>query len=99
MFDFLEQLRRKPLAYRKRLAVFGATALTAVVVVVWLSTWSGFDSGAAIDSKAASEQLKPLEEIKNSIGTFYDSIKTMSAGIFNPSATSSMTDLNPPSQQ
>jgi len=98
MFDFLEQLRRKPLAYRKRLAVFGATALTAVIVIVWLSTWS-LDTGMAIDSKVASEQLKPLEEIKNSIGDFYDSVKTMSAGIFNPSATSSMPDLNPPSQQ
>ena len=98
MFDFLEQLRRKPLAYRKRLAVFGATALTAVIVIVWLSTWS-LDTGMAIDSKVASEQLKPLEEIKNSIGDFYHSVKTISAGIFNPSATSSMPDLNPPSQQ
>jgi hypothetical protein len=36
MFDFLENLRRKPEAVRFRIAVFSATCITTLIVVLWL---------------------------------------------------------------
>ena len=87
MLDYLEQLRNKPLSYRKRVVVFVATAATAVIVIVWLSTIN-FDASDAVDPKKLSEDLKPFEEVKENIGSFYDAVKGISQNIFSGIATS-----------
>lgn len=87
MLEYLEQLRKKPLSYRKRIVVFTATAATAVIVIVWLSTLN-FSPSDSIDSEKLSEDLKPFEEIKENIGNFYASVKDISKNIFGGIATS-----------
>ncbi len=82
MFDFLEQLREKPLYYRKRVALLATTALTGLIFLVWVSTLDFTSNMTAIDGAAVENDLKPIDEIKTNIGSFYDSVKGLSAGLY-----------------
>ena len=87
MFDYLEQLRKKPVAYRRRVVALTTTALTALIVIVWFSTLS-FRVNAVVDPKTLDNELKPFQEIKANIGNFYDSVVEVGTNLFSPSATS-----------
>jgi hypothetical protein len=90
LFNYLENLRKKPIAYRKRVAVFGAAILSGLIFLIWLST---FNAGMAniADPKTVSEDLKPFEEIKSNIVSFYNSVKEASGNLFGSSASSSVS--------
>ncbi|GEM_PF-1984939 len=88
MLNYLEQLRKKPLHYRKRVAVITAAVIMGVIVLIWLSTLNFGDGESVIDSKAVAEELKPLEQIKESFGIFYASIKEMSSEFFSVGTSS-----------
>ncbi len=93
MFDYLEQLRKKPVAYRRRVVAFSSISLTALIVLVWLSTIS-FRADQISDSKVVKDELKPFQEIKDSIGAFYTSLTEAGTRLFSPSnATSTSVDL------
>lgn len=91
MLDYLEQLRKKPLYYRKRVAALTTTVITAVIIVVWFSTFNFERVENVLDSKAMAEELKPLQHIKASVADFYSSVQQMGAMFFE-SATSSFSD-------
>jgi hypothetical protein len=87
-FDYLEQLRKKPVAYRKRVAFFGSVALTVLIFMIWLSTWSAGTVPPA-DSKDFWGDLKPIEEIKNSTVSFYSSVVKAGSDLFGGFGSSS----------
>ncbi len=87
MFDYIEQLRKKPIMARRRLAILLAVGLTAVIIVIWVSTLD-FGGTGAQDTQTVSTDLAPFEEIKTSLSVFYDSVKTMAEGLFSQAATS-----------
>ncbi|MDO8482464.1 MAG: hypothetical protein Q7S86_01435 [bacterium] len=88
ILDYLEQLRKKPLYYRKRVAVLIASAITVVILIIWYSTLS-FDTVKDVaNSKTMAEELKPIQQIKASVVDFYSTVKEMSSGFFNTSTSS-----------
>ncbi len=86
MFDYLENLRKKPIHYRKRVAFLTATIITAIIVGVWIST-QNFAMSEEVDSKALSDDFKPIEEIKNNVASFIETVKKMGADIFGSATT------------
>jgi len=82
MLDYIENLRRKPLAYRKRVLFLATSVITGLIVLVWLSTLNFNYNFNGEEEVAIEEQLKPVDEIKTNIVSFYDSVKKMSADIF-----------------
>ncbi len=82
MFDFIENLRHKPLAYRKRVLLLVTTVITGLIILIWLSTLNFNSSIGDMDGTVIEEQLKPIGEIKKSAVSFFDSVKKMSADIF-----------------
>ena len=95
MFHFLEQLQKRPIAYRKRVLLLSTSILTSIIVLVWLSTFRTVSDISEVDSVILEKQFEPIEEIKTNIGSFFDSVKTMSAGIFGgDEATSSDVSEN-----
>jgi len=89
MLDYLEQLRKKPLTYRKRVLLFTTTIITAVIFVIWFSTFDSNINVSETDSAALEKQLRPIDEIKTNVVSFIDSVKKMSADIFGGGATTS----------
>jgi len=86
--DYVENLRKKPIAYRKRFAIFGAAIITGLIFLIWLSTWSASTVNVA-DPKAISEDLKPFKEIKTNIVNFYDSVIQAGTSLLGGQASSS----------
>ncbi|MBI2475980.1 MAG: hypothetical protein HYV67_01945 [Candidatus Taylorbacteria bacterium] len=82
MFNYLEQLRKKPLAYRKRVLLFTTAVITGVIFIVWLSTFDLNLKVSDADSAALAKQLRPIDEVKTNIVSFIDSVKKISADIF-----------------
>ena len=82
MFNYLEQLRKKSLYYRKRLAVITAAIVTGLIVLIWLSTLNFGTGESVVDEKAVAEELKPLKQIKESVVDFYSSVKEMGSELF-----------------
>lgn len=89
MFNYLEQLRKKPLAFRKRVLLVTTCTLTGIIALVWISTFNVRLDTSETDIAVIENQLKPIEEIKTNIGGLIDAIKTMSAGVFGSGATTS----------
>lgn len=91
MLDYLEKLRKKPLYYRKRVAVITAGAITFIILVIWYSTLN-FDMGAdVVSSKAVPDELKPLQQIKAGVLDFYAILKETSSEFWSV-ATSSLSN-------
>src|SRR3989338_20762 len=97
MLDYLEQLRKKPLYYRKRVAVVGSTAISVIILLIWLSTFNFGMMANIIDSKAIAKELKPLQPIKARVADFFTSVKEMSSAFFEV-ATSSVKSVAPVSK-
>ncbi len=89
MLNYLEQLRKKPLHYRKRFLFLSTTVITLIIFLVWLSTFNFSSSVSPDDSAAVASQLKPIDEIKTNIVSFYETVKKIGGEIFGGTATSS----------
>jgi hypothetical protein len=89
MFNYIEQLRKKPIAYRKRVLLLTTSILTGLVVLIWLSTFSLNLGSTDVDSAVIKDQLKPIDAIKTNAASFFDTIKSMSVSIFGTDATTS----------
>ncbi|MCR4311461.1 MAG: hypothetical protein NUV54_02765 [Candidatus Taylorbacteria bacterium] len=81
MFDYLEQLRNRPYGERKKVAVLGASIVTGVIVLVWISTFS-VRSSKPIDTVALQEELRPFQEIKESAKAIFPQIKEVAGALF-----------------
>ncbi|MDO8590399.1 MAG: hypothetical protein Q7R65_00270 [bacterium] len=88
MLDFIEKLQRKPLAYRKRILFLSTTVITGVIFVIWFSTFNLNTSAREVDIAAIEKDLRPIDEIKTNIASFIDSVKKISADIFDGATTS-----------
>ena len=91
ILDLIEKLREKPVAYRKRVVFFVASVLTGLIVVVWLSTLDYRFDASENNTATIEKQLRPFEEIKTTIGSFYTSIKQISSEFFGGAGTSTAT--------
>jgi len=87
--DFIEQLRKKPIAYRRRVLLFSTSIITGIIFIVWLFTFDSSVKAIPTDSAASATALQPLSEIETNVGSFIDTVKTMTAGIFGGAARSS----------
>ena len=87
MFNYLEKLRRKPLSVRKRVAIYVASSITAVIVIVWLSTFN-LGGEKIVNSDSLEKDLKPFQEIKASISVFFDSLKEIGKSVIGVASTS-----------
>ena len=87
--DFIEQLRKKPIAYRRRVLLFTTSIITGVIFIVWIFTFDSSVKAIPTDGAAVARQLQPINEIGANISSFIHTVKSMSAGIFGKVATSS----------
>lgn len=87
MLNYLKQLRRKPLYQRKRIMFASASVITAIIFLFWLATFSAGVRFGDDDGEAIEKELRPISEIKESVGSFYQSVKAMSREIFGSVAT------------
>jgi hypothetical protein len=89
--DFIEKLRDKPVAYRKRVVFFTASILTGIIVIVWLSTFGYRFGSKVVDPAVVEKQLQPFDEIKNSVGNFIDNVKDIGSEFFAGTSTTTAT--------
>ena len=80
MFEYLEKIQKKPLYYRKRVLVVATVSLTSIIALVWFITVD-FNLDP-VDPKALADDLRPVSEIKSSIGSFFDSAKNIGVKAF-----------------
>lgn len=88
MFTYLERLRKKPLAVRRRIAFLAAVFVTVCIVAVWLSLQS-FNVTSPIDSAELQDELKPLGALKENAVSFYQTVKELGQSLFVSSGTTS----------
>jgi len=91
MLDYIERLRKKPIAYRKRVLLLTTSVITGLIFIFWLSTFNLFFQVDEVDPSLVEEQLRPIEEIKTSALGFVEFVKEMGAGFFGSSTS---TPLN-----
>lgn len=80
MLEYLEQLRKKPLSYRKRFLALTTTGITAVIVILWISTF-GVGFGESVSPKLTEDNLKPIEELKTGMSSFFAAVKDVSENV------------------
>lgn len=91
ILDTIEKIQKKPLYYRKRVLFFTTSIITGIIAVIWFET---FDFNLnPVDSKAVSEEFKPLSEIKNSISDFFGEAKKLGAETLGKFTSGSGGDL------
>jgi len=64
LFDYLEELRRRPEPARRRVLVLTASSLTVAVFLIWLLNFKFLTSPTTADQTAASGSSDALERIK-----------------------------------
>ncbi|MES2087485.1 MAG: hypothetical protein V4467_00675 [Patescibacteria group bacterium] len=87
MFDYIEQLRKKPLAYRKRFLLIVTTSITGLIFLIWVSTFN-FSFDQPVQS-LEEEQSGPISEIASNISSFFTVIKKLGSEMFAGDATTS----------
>ena len=105
MWDYIDKLREKPHHHRKRIAVGTSAAITSVVFLAWLSTFSispVLPVGFASEQQAAvAEGISPFALIKesfvaaigqagNQLGSEASKRSPVTAGEQNAAATSTL---------
>ena len=83
MLEYLEQLRRKPLHYRKRVAVVATSFITGVILLIWFTTFNFGAGENALDSKSLAEELKPIQQIKESASAVFSTLKQTGYQLFD----------------
>jgi hypothetical protein len=81
MLTFLSKLQRKPERVRRKIALFASTALTGIIILIWLTTFSG---SAPEPSKSVSDQDEagPFQALTENLSAFFlDASETMQATI------------------
>lgn len=85
MYQYIEQLRKKPYHHKRRVALTASTLITGAIFVGWLSVIFPSNTNQII---ATSEEVKatvskdnlantPVETLKRSTAQVFDSIKAL----------------------
>ena len=74
------------MAYRRNVVFVTTTTLTVLIIILWLATFS-WGTPETADSKTLANDLKPFEEIKSSVATFYTTITGATKSLFGGLAT------------
>ncbi len=72
IFEFLENLQKKPEAHRKKILFIAVAAIMCVIIFVWLTT---FNLGGA--KKAVERIGSPSDFLKEDIIDFYGFVKNI----------------------
>lgn len=75
MKNFIENLRKKPEAVRRRIAFVTTGALSVLVFSVWFSVW-GTDSAqeGRVQARAVGKEISPLDALGNIWGAGKDAV-------------------------
>lgn len=94
MAHFIERLREKPEAYRRRFALISTSLVTAVIGIVWLTTISfGIGSGApAVATSEDATAPSPLSAAESGLGSAYQGLKDQ----FNSFKSQYVAPVTPP---
>ncbi|MSU55246.1 MAG: hypothetical protein EXS46_01750 [Candidatus Taylorbacteria bacterium] len=96
ILDLIENLRKKPVAYRKRVVFVLSTVITIIILTFWLGTFNYRFGGNETSPELSQEGLKPIQEIKSSISNFIDSVKKIGSNVFgslSATTTQKFTEL------
>ncbi|KKT44474.1 MAG: hypothetical protein UW34_C0010G0006 [Parcubacteria group bacterium GW2011_GWA2_44_15] len=93
MLDFIERLRKKPVAYRKRFLFLSTSIITGIIFIFWLLSFNANMDIDEVDSLALEKQLRPIDEIQANIADFYSLVKKIGNDIFGGNATTSPEQL------
>jgi hypothetical protein len=91
MFEYLEQLRKKPLSVRKRIAFFVALSFAGFIFVIWLSIiFPDFRKNEALQANVLSSEPSPITTLGSQIDDGVSEIGSKISDLKN--ALSSFTD-------
>jgi len=83
MFEFLEKLRSKPEATKKRIAFFGALIFSGCILTIWLSVVLPQIKNFKIVEEPKTETPSPLSALGDNIYDGFSSIKEAFGGVKN----------------
>lgn len=87
MLDYIEQLRKKPVAYRKRFLLVFTTTITGIIFMIWATT---FDFNLSPSSSPVVEDgLGPISEIETNVSSFFTTVKKLGSEMFGGESTTS----------
>ncbi len=76
MFDFIIRLRARPLAYRRKVALWSAVGLTALIALIWgISLSMRFDDVVTPPTATTPEAPGPFETFMGQVQSGFSSIK------------------------
>lgn len=91
MLDYIEQLKKKPLSYRKKVLVIVTTTVTGIIFLVWASTFNfSFNTSTA----EIENQLSPINEIATNASSFFTTVKKLGSQLFGGETSTSSTLQN-----
>ena len=68
MLFLIEKLQRKPERQKKQLAFFASVAITGIIVLLWLSSFSAVKTGPVPESE---QTTSPLSTLTEAFGSFW----------------------------
>ena len=71
MFDFLDKLRKNPVAERKMISLIISASITAIIFFVWISSFWLNPSTTDSKGKPALSSITPLASIKDNVAGVY----------------------------
>jgi len=89
--DYIEKLRMKPARERERIAVVATGVSFAVILVIWLVSFSEMDKSASSEAGSVPVQNQ-LEELKKNAGGSKQSIEEMMQSL--PQNSTSLGNLD-----
>lgn len=87
MFDFIDKLRKKPLAERKMIALTVSASITAIIFFIWISTFwiKPSSSESEPNGKPVLSSITPLSSIKDNVaGVYSNFVKFIGVGEKSP---------------
>jgi len=94
--DYIEKLRAKPVRERERIAVIATGVAFAVVLVIWLVSFSEMSRNENPEP-GSSPVTNQLEDLKQSIGKEKQSIQDMMQGLPQASGLEGISEEDLPS--
>jgi NADH:ubiquinone oxidoreductase subunit 6 (subunit J) len=81
MFDFLDKLRKKPVAEKKMIALTISASITAIIFFVWISSFWIKPSAPESNGKPILSDITPLSSIKDNVaGVYSNFVKLLGVG-------------------
>ncbi|MDE1988594.1 MAG: hypothetical protein KGI39_02745 [Patescibacteria group bacterium] len=74
MFDFIDKLRKKPVAERKMMALTISASITAIIFFVWLSAFWIKPLSPESNSNPILSSITPLATIKDNVVGIYSNV-------------------------